>query len=45
MIRAKIEQDNEVNMTRYFSGLNSDIRDIVELQEYVKMKALLHKVT
>jgi len=45
MIRAKIQEDNEVNMTRFLSGLNSDIRDIVELQEYIKMEDLLHKAT
>jgi len=42
MIRAKTEEDNEVIMTRFFSGLNNDIRDIVELQEYVEMEDLLH---
>jgi len=45
MIRAKIEKDNEVIMSRFLSGLNDDIKDIVELQEYVEMKDLLHKAT
>jgi len=32
-------------MAQFLSGLNSDIRDIVELQEYVEMKDLLYKAT
>jgi len=35
----------EVTMARFFNGLNSYIRDIVELQEYVEIEDLLHKVT
>ena len=31
MIQAKIEEDEEVTMDRLLSGLNSDIRDVVEL--------------
>ena len=31
MIQAKIKEDEEVTMARFLSGLNSDIRDIVEL--------------
>jgi len=45
MIRAKFGEDNEVIMAQFWSDLNSDIRDIVELQEYVKMEDLLHKAT
>ncbi|XP_027357486.1 uncharacterized protein LOC113866887 [Abrus precatorius] len=44
MIQAKIEEDEEVTMARFLSGLNNDIRDIVELQEFVEMEDLLHKV-
>ncbi|XP_027368388.1 uncharacterized protein LOC113874363 [Abrus precatorius] len=43
MIQAKIEEDEEVTMARFLSGLNNDIRDIVELQEFVEMEDLLHK--
>ena len=43
MIQAKIEEDEEVTMARFLSGLNSDIRDVVELQEFVEMEDLLHK--
>jgi len=45
IIRANIEEDNEMTMSRFLSGLNSDIKDIIELQEYVEMEDLLHKVT
>ena len=31
MIQAKIEEDEEVTMTRFLNGLNSDIYDVVEL--------------
>lgn len=31
MIQAKIEEDEEVTMARFLNGLNSDIRDVVEL--------------
>ena len=43
MIQAKIEEDEEVTMARFLNGFNSDIRDIVELQEFVEMEDLLHK--
>ncbi|XP_027912354.1 uncharacterized protein LOC114171680 [Vigna unguiculata] len=43
MIQAKLEEDPEVTMARFISGLNTDIRDVVELQEFVEMDDLLHK--
>ena len=43
MIQAKIEEDEEVTMARFLNGLTNDIRDIVELQEFVEMDDLLHK--
>ena len=43
MIRAGKNEENEAIMARFFNGLNHDIRDVVELQEYVDMKELLHK--
>ena len=30
-------------MTRFLNGLNNDIRDVVELQEFMEMEDLLHK--
>ena len=43
MIQAKIEEDGEVTMARFLNGLTNDIRDIVELQEFVEMDDLIHK--
>ena len=43
MIQANIEEDEEVTMARFLNGLTNDIRDIVELQEFVEMDDLLHK--
>ena len=43
MIRAGKNEENEAIMARFLNGLNHDIRDVVELQEYVDMKELLHK--
>ena len=31
MMRAKVVEDNEVTMDRFLSGLNGDIKDVVEL--------------
>ena len=43
MIRANIEEDREVTMARFISGLNKEIADVVDLQHYVEMEELLHK--
>ena len=43
MIQAKIEEDEEVTMARFLNGLNSDIRDIVELQDQYHKKLLQKK--
>ena len=44
MMQAHIEEDEEVtNMGRFLSGLSNDIRDIVELQDFVEIEDLLHK--
>ena len=45
MIQAKIEEDEEVTMARFLNGLTNDIHDIVELQEFVEMDDLLHKMS
>ena len=37
MIRAGKNEENEAIMARFLNGLNHDIRDVVELQEYVDM--------
>jgi len=43
MISAGKNEDNEAIMARFLNGLNHDIRDVVELQEYVDIEDLLHK--
>ncbi|KAJ4708851.1 Mutant gag-pol polyprotein [Melia azedarach] len=43
MIRANIEEDREVTMARFISGLNKEVADVVDLQHYVEMEELLHK--
>ena len=44
VIRANIDEDNEATMAHFLSGLNPDIRDVVDLQEYVELEDFLHKV-
>ncbi|KAJ4708850.1 Transposon Ty3-I Gag-Pol polyprotein [Melia azedarach] len=43
MIRANIEEDREVTMARFISGLNKEIADVVDLQHYVEIEELLDK--
>ena len=43
LVRANIEEKTEDTMAHFLSGLNPDIRDVVELQEYVELDDLLHK--
>ena len=43
LVRANIEEEIENTMTHFLSGLNPDIRDVVELHEYVELDDLLHK--
>jgi len=43
LVRANIEEEIEDTMACFLNGLNLDIRDIVELQEYVELDDLLHK--
>jgi hypothetical protein len=42
MTRADVEENREATMARFLRGLNSQIRDIVELQHYVEMEDMLH---
>ena len=42
-MRANIEEETEDTMARFMSGLNPNIIDVVELQEYVELDDLLHK--
>ena len=42
MIQANVEEDLEATMARFLNGLNHDISNIVELQQYLEMEDLLH---
>ncbi|XP_028193338.1 uncharacterized protein LOC114378957 [Glycine soja] len=43
LVRANIEEEFEDTMARFLNGLNPEIRDVVELQEYVALDDLLHR--
>ena len=38
MIRANVNEDEEVTMSRFLNGLNRDIANVVELQSYVELE-------
>ena len=42
MIRANVNEDEEVTMSRFLNGLNRDIANVVELQSYVDLEELVH---
>jgi hypothetical protein len=42
MIRANVEEDREATMTRFLSGLNRDIANVIELQHYVEIEDMVH---
>ncbi|KAL1220390.1 hypothetical protein V5N11_006014 [Cardamine amara subsp. amara] len=44
MIRADIQEDQEATMSRFMGGLSRDIVDKLEVQNYVELEELLHKV-
>ncbi|KAJ4705056.1 Mutant gag-pol polyprotein [Melia azedarach] len=44
MIRANIKEDRKVTMARFISRLNKETANVVDLQHYVEMEELLHKV-
>ena len=43
LVRANIEEETEDTMAHFLSGLNPDIKDVVELPKYVELDYLLHK--
>ena len=43
LIRANINEEREATMARFLHGLNSDIGDVMELQNYVELKELVHQ--
>jgi hypothetical protein len=38
MIRTNVEEDQEATMARFLSGLNRDITNVIELQQYVEIE-------
>ena len=42
MIRANVNEDEEVTMSRFLNGLNRDIANVMELQSYVEFEELVH---
>uniref|UniRef100_A0A2N9HBM8 CCHC-type domain-containing protein n=1 Tax=Fagus sylvatica TaxID=28930 RepID=A0A2N9HBM8_FAGSY len=42
MIQANVEEDREVTMARFLSGLNRDIANVIELQHYVEIEDMVH---
>ncbi|XP_061337074.1 uncharacterized protein LOC133284106, partial [Gastrolobium bilobum] len=45
LIRANVSEEREATMARFLHGLNSDIRDVVELQNYVELEDLVHQAS
>lgn len=45
MIRANVEEDCEATMARFLRGLNFDIANVVELQDYLEIKDMVHMAT
>ena len=43
MIKADVDEPVDATMARFLSGLNRDIQDRMELQEYGTMEQMLHK--
>ncbi|XP_013624627.1 PREDICTED: uncharacterized protein LOC106330753 [Brassica oleracea var. oleracea] len=43
MLKADVDEPLDATMARFLSGLNRDIQDRMELQEYVSMEQMLHK--
>lgn len=43
MIKAAVEEPLDATMARFFTGLNRDIQDRMELEDYDSMEQMLHK--
>jgi len=43
LVKENIEEETNDTMARFLSGLNPDIRDVVELHEYMELDDLPHK--
>lgn len=42
MITANISEDRNAIMARFFSGLNQNIANVVELQHYIEIEYMIH---
>ena len=42
MISANVVEDREATMARFLNGLNRDIANVVELQQYVELEDMVH---
>jgi len=42
MIRANINEDEEVTISRFLNGLNRDMTNVMELQSYVELEELVY---
>ena len=45
IIRANVMEDREATMARFLHGLNNDMRDLAELQNYVELEDLVHQAS
>jgi hypothetical protein len=43
LVRANIEEDEEITMARYIGGLNKEIADTIELYKYDTFEEMLNK--
>ncbi|XP_013688944.1 uncharacterized protein LOC106392685 [Brassica napus] len=43
MLRACVSEDREATMSRFLGGLNREIQDNLEMQQYVEIEEMLHK--
>ncbi|XP_056856447.1 uncharacterized protein LOC130505861 [Raphanus sativus] len=43
MIKAKIDEDVEATMARFLDGVNRDIQDRLEMQDYATLEEMVHK--
>jgi len=42
MIRANVVEDKEATMARFLNGLNQNIANVVELQQYMELEDMVH---
>ena len=45
MIQVNVVEDREATIARFLNGLNRDIVNVVQLQHYVELEAMVHMAT